>query len=291
MQRLVNCRLVAVAMVIPLTGCTTMPNPHWINPMRVTEFAAPPGRPSLVMLHGVYHGSWAFEEFRTPFIDAGFPVILVDLRGHWGEHRLTPRSPVGYGEYLEDANQALDRIAGNKVVIGHSLGGLLALSTASRPDVVANVLIAPPLPEAVRRKQWHLLAEFPMQTARFVMTGNAAALYHDMHFADRYLFSRHTPMASKSQAMARIREQDEPYRVFKEVMSLELPSPSRPLPTLIVLGAEDPTVTAEVGKPLQLMTTGDVLVVPDAGHDVMLEPNATETCARILDWLERRFGK
>lgn len=267
-----------------------MPTNRPISPSRVIHHEGNPQRPerpTLVFLHGVYHGSWAFEEFRQPFSDAGYPVALVDLRGHWGEDRLLPQSDVGYADLMDDASHALDRIEGEKVVIGHSLGGLLAISLSSRADIGKVVLIAAPLPHAVRSKQWRLLFEFPLPTTRFLLTGNAAALYHLPRFTDRYFFSKRTPAATKAEANRRIQSQDEPARLFRDIMSLKLSSPRR-IPSLILVGETDPTVTIDVGRELQALTGGEIVVVPDAGHDIMLEPSASVASAAILEWLQRR---
>lgn len=251
---------------------------------RLIEHCGAADRPTIVFLHGVYHGSWAFEQFWPPFQQSGFSVGLLDLRGHWGEHRLQPNSPVGFAEFLKDANQALDRLPGEKVLVGHSLGGLLALKLAARTDLVAMVLMATPLPSAIRRKQWRLLLEFPFQTTRFLLTGNAAALYHAERFTARYLFSRRTSAETKALAQARIRQQHEPARLFREIMSLDFSPSERRIPTLLVLGEEDPTVTSEVGFALQRLTQGEVVTIPQAGHDIMLEPNAAQASQIVLDW-------
>ncbi len=262
-----------------------------ISPSHVSTYPGRPDRPTLVFVHGVYHGAWAFEDFQRPFNAAGHPVALVDLRGHRGEHRLTPQSDVGYADYVEDTQRALDRIPGQKVLIGHSLGGLLAISLATRSDLNANVIIAAPLPEVIRRKQWRLLLEFPFQTARYLATGDASVLYHDEQFIDRYFFSRHTPGPIKAHANARIREQHEPSRLFREIVGLQLrPTPSR-LPTLIVLGAEDPTVTPSVGEALGKLTGGRVVVIPEAGHDLMLESSSSIAVDTIMRWMDQiRFS-
>lgn len=256
-----------------------------MTPYRLVEYPGEACRPTIVCLHGVYHGSWAFEGFRQPLSDAGYPVALVDLRGHWGEERLTPACDVGYDDYLKDVNRSLDQLPGKKIVVGHSLGGLLALSLRSRSDVLGQVLIAVPLPRALRSKQWRLLVEYPFRTVVFLLTGNAAGLYHHKRFIDKYFFSTRTNADTRMRAYRKIREQHEPARLFREIMGLDFLPVAPPTPTLILLGSEDPTVTADVGVELQKLTGGEIVVVEDAGHDVMLEPGATTACGEVLRWL------
>ena len=36
----------------------------------------------VVMVHGAFCGAWAFDDFKTPFLSAGYDVEAVDLPGH-----------------------------------------------------------------------------------------------------------------------------------------------------------------------------------------------------------------
>lgn len=274
-----------VMAVFSLAGCSVM---EQVSPRRHRNFAGDPKKPTLVFVHGVYHDSWAFESFKEPFLSNGYSCSLVDLRGHSVEPRTSSKSRIGYREYLEDVSGTLDEIEGGKVLIGHSLGGLLALSLSNRSDVLGHALIFTPLPSAVRKKQLGLVAEFPMKSMQFLATGNAAALYHDTRFTDRYFFSGYTSQARKSEAFARICNQHEPTQLFREIMRLEFKRLEPPVPSLIVLGSEDPTVTADVGCQLQELTGGSIVTIPRAGHDIMLEESSDIASNKIREWLRRQ---
>lgn len=242
-------------------------------------------RPTLVFLHGVYHGSWAFEEFSRAFGDAGYRVALLDMPGHWGDERLDTRSDIGYSSIVDATSQMMDEIPGRKIIIGHSLGGLVAMSLQPRTDVHAMVLMATPLPHAIRSKQWRLLVEYPRQAAGFLITGNPDWLYHHEPFTNKYLFSSFTPVEKKMYANERIQSLHEPRKLFKEIMAKNFPRQTPLKPTLIMIGSEDPTVTPEVGKQLQEITGGQIAIVDRAGHDIMLEDCARSASELILKWL------
>lgn len=281
-MRKISALFLFVALTLLASGCVTMEH---ISPRQHSRFAGDESLPNLVFIHGVYHDSWAFEEFKNSFLHHGYPCSLVDLRGHKTEPRVRPNSQVGYKDYLADVADTLDEIEGGKVLIGHSLGGLLALSLSERKDVLGNVLISTPLPAAVRDKQLRLIAEHPINSTRFLLTGNAASLYHDIRFTNRYFFSKYTSTQAKASAHDRIHRQHEPAQLFRDVMKLKFESSGRSVPTFIVLGSEDPTVTSSVGVELQRLTNGTIVTVRQAGHDIMLEDTSEIAAGAILDWL------
>ena len=150
---------------------------------------------------------------------------------------------------------------------------------------MGSVLMATPLPQAIRSKQWRLLVEYPRQTAGFLMTGNPDWLYHHEPFTDKYFFSSFTSAEKKSLANQRIQSLHEPRKLFKEIMAKNFQRQASLKPTLIMIASEDPTVTPEVGNQLQKITGGKIAIVDRAGHDIMLEDNARSASGMILNWL------
>lgn len=105
-----------------------------------------PRRLPLVMLHGAFCGSWVFEEWRQLFASHGFDVYTPELRHHEKGASQALLSRTSISDYAADLAALIDRIGGWPIIIGHSLGGLLAQMLAARSRVRALVLLAPSPP-------------------------------------------------------------------------------------------------------------------------------------------------
>src|SRR5512134_3558529 len=84
-------------------------------------------RPALVLLHGLSADGSSWQ----PVIDrfAGrHRTFALDFRGHGASERTPGR--YGLADYVADAERLLDAIGAPAIVVGHSLGGVVAASLA-----------------------------------------------------------------------------------------------------------------------------------------------------------------
>ncbi|HWA91644.1 MAG TPA: alpha/beta hydrolase [Rhizomicrobium sp.] len=107
-------------------------------------------RPPLVMIHGAFCGPWAFEHFRAPFDDAGHRLHLPTLRYHdCGRSPPAALGKVSLLDYARDLEALIDGFDETPILVGHSLGGLLAQMLAAKGKARALVLLAPSAPWGV----------------------------------------------------------------------------------------------------------------------------------------------
>ena len=102
----------------------------------MSEAAAAPGAPSFVLVHGAWHGAWAWEEV-VPLLPGH--VEALDLPGHGAD--ATPVAGCTLDAYCARAVEALERAraasGGPALLVGHSLGGMtVAAACEARPDLV-----------------------------------------------------------------------------------------------------------------------------------------------------------
>jgi pimeloyl-ACP methyl ester carboxylesterase len=106
------------------------------------------------MVHGAFCGGWAFDNFRQPFEAQGYDCLAPSLRGHDAHSRgKTARGSdvagVSMSDYATDIVQLIREEPAPPVLIGHSLGGLVAQMAATQVEVEALILLAPSAPWGV----------------------------------------------------------------------------------------------------------------------------------------------
>jgi pimeloyl-[acyl-carrier protein] methyl ester esterase len=109
------------------------------------------GRP-LVLLHGWGMESRVFASWR-PFLEAHFTCVSYDLPGH-GQ---TPCAPSGlaWSASLEGLRQMLAQEAPKPLLLGWSLGGLLALGIAlQHPELLDGLVLVSSSPAFCQRSDW-----------------------------------------------------------------------------------------------------------------------------------------
>jgi pimeloyl-ACP methyl ester carboxylesterase len=102
------------------------------------------------MLHGAFVGPWSFDKFREPFEAAGYAVHAPVLRYH--DRGMNPPPELGNTglvDYAKDIGRFIRTLDETPILLGHSLGGLLAQMLGSKGKARALVLLAPCAPWGV----------------------------------------------------------------------------------------------------------------------------------------------
>jgi len=194
-------------------------------------------------------------------------MIAVDLPGH-GES--DPRPGVSVEEYAAVVAEFLIALeCGPVVVIGHSLGGAIALALAARhPALVRGlVLIAScvklPLVDSVGER---LVAYLPGPLRRLVF----------FSMAKKVLFAPQAPADAIDIAMRDLRA-CRPETIMSDVraaraMDLTEPAAALDVPTLVLTGARDRLTTPVLAAGLCALIRGSRLRLADgAGHMLPME--------------------
>lgn len=106
-------------------------------------------RRPLFFIHGELGGSWLWERYLAHFAERGWEGHAMNLRAHfWSE--TTDFETLTFTSYLDDAAACLARLNRPAVMIGHGLGGLLALKLSEAREHAGLVLVSPALPAALR---------------------------------------------------------------------------------------------------------------------------------------------
>jgi pimeloyl-ACP methyl ester carboxylesterase len=118
-------------------------------------------RKPLLFVHGELTGSWLWERFLGYFAGRGWEGHALNLQNHFWSRTADP-TELSFDTYTEDVVAALERLGPSTVIIGHAMGGLLALKAAERMPIAGIVLISSELPRDLRvPARSHELREVP----------------------------------------------------------------------------------------------------------------------------------
>lgn len=107
---------------------------------------------TLFMIHGMWGGGWYWQGYRELFEAAGWHCIAPTLPWHDVDPHEPPDPRLGSASLLDYAaalERELDALDGPPVIMGHSMGGLLAQMLGARGRARALVLLAPASPAGI----------------------------------------------------------------------------------------------------------------------------------------------
>ena len=102
--------------------------------------------PTILFVHGGYHGAWCFAHYLSYFEALGIPAAAMDQRGHGGLPQDANFPDAGVAEMAEDVVASCNALSGPAILVGHSLGGLVAAAAGERVPLAGFGLLAPSPP-------------------------------------------------------------------------------------------------------------------------------------------------
>lgn len=243
-------------------------------------------RPPLLFVHGAFSAGACWDAHLLHwFAEAGFDAHAFSLRGHGLSPGDAAADNYGLDAYLDDVVDEIDRLDRPPVVIGHSMGGWLAMRAALECRVAGLGLLCPVPPFGMAPANLSLLFWRPLLAARIgrvFAIGDGAA---DPQVLRAALFAGPAPEQLLGETW--VTEAAESLRA-----GLELQHPPRfdlaPLRVLPrrVLGAEHDRLI----PPAFVHATADLLdaratILPGMGHGVMLEEDWPMAADILLQWL------
>lgn len=241
----------------------------------------------IVMVHGAFCGGWVFERFRGPFEAAGHPVMTPDLPGHGaGDGRSVANATmIDYARYVADFCAALPEAP---ILIGHSMGGLVAQLAAARAPVSALVLLAPSPPwgvsgssmeEAISAVSLYALGPYWMQA---VDPDYALAKLYSLDRMDRdarrAVFARMTPESGRA-LWQTLNWWLDPF-----MTTLVTPGGIN-APVLAIAGGRDVIHPPATVKQTAARLSADFQVLREMSHWLPGEPGWEDVARTCLDWL------
>jgi len=238
-------------------------------------------KPPILFLHGAFAGPEIWTRFVAPWFAArGHAVAVPRLPGALPGARLR--------DYVRRADEAADALGAPPVVVGHSLGGLVAQHLAARRKVAGLALVASPGPYGLGPSLWQLSAGAPDVLAMLMLaqSGGGALLGPDA--VRRALFTEATPDAW----IAEVAQMPMPESPLALLDGLTWTLPAwllvRRAPVLAVLGDRDAFVPVTDLWALALAYGAETELIRGAAHGLPIDPHWRSLAWRINAWIDER---
>jgi pimeloyl-ACP methyl ester carboxylesterase len=106
-------------------------------------------RPPIVLVHGAANSAGVWVFWQRALAERGWASYAIDLRGHGGSDRID-LSETTMADYADDVQSAIVQLERKPVVMGWSMGGLVAMIVAASGGATACIALAPSLPAQKR---------------------------------------------------------------------------------------------------------------------------------------------
>ena len=253
--------------------------------------AAGAARAVVLIVHGLGEHAGRYGAVAARLNDWGFPVRAADHRGHGASSGARGALPTS-SRLVEDLALVIDDTrrafpGWPLVLLGHSLGGLVAASTVARGvrEVDALVLSSPALDAGLNPFQKLLVATLS-RLAPGLRVGNgldADFLSHEPAVAEAY---RADPLCHDriGARLARF--------LADEGAVVRAAAPAWKVPTLLIYAGDDRLVKPSGSRSFADAAPGSVVSVTcfsSLYHEIFNERDAEPVFETLRDWLDLRF--
>jgi non-heme chloroperoxidase len=239
------------------------------------------GKPPVLLIHGMFGGAWLWEDYQSLLARRGYETHAVNLRGHHGSRPVPDIGKVAVRDYVADALEVA-RSLDKPIVIGHSMGGLIAQKVAEAGACRAVVLLAAAPPRWIPVVSGLLLRK-QLKYMRSLL------LFHPLlpsrKDADALMFNR-TPVADRDRFYPRL-VQESGRAGFDLSFGVVAVHESRvSAPVLVVTGLDDQFVVPRVARALSRKYNATLLEYRSFAHHIMSEPGWEGPCTEIIEWMD-----
>jgi pimeloyl-ACP methyl ester carboxylesterase len=242
----------------------------------------------IVMIHGANEGAWCFDRFKAVFKGLGWTCHAPDLIGH-GTRAAETVVGVGMADYRAELEAFLETVPPSPVLLGHSMGGVLAQQLAARGLARALVLVAPaprsgilPPTEAEKKLDQDLIGLGQFWKSVINPDFNLARIYTLNRVPEaeqRAVFDRFGPESGRAFF-------EMFFWMFDRTRATAVDTDAVTCPVLCLVGADDkivsPQTARETVKPYR---DAKFWELDGHGHMLVLEPGADQIARRIADWI------
>ncbi len=225
----------------------------------------------IVMVHGGSHGWWAFEQWQPFFAARGRSTFALSLRNHTHSYSVPLHDylRLQVSDYVEDFLAVIEWIGEAPIFMGHSMGGIIVQKAAERSNPAALVLVAPVPPGSMGALR------APLPSDRTVLPDCETVRRLWFHVIDdKTLLSVCERLVPESPSVMNDYGNG---GLAVDVAAFHCP--------ILVMGGDRDRSGLPSARSVAEFLGAESVLLPNCGHEVMLEPNSLQAAAAIEDWL------
>jgi non-heme chloroperoxidase len=234
----------------------------------------------------MFGGAWYWEAYQKLLAAHGYDSVAINLRGHHGSRPVADIGRVPLRAYVDDALEVA-RALRQPIVIGHSMGGLIAQKVAESGVCRALVLLASAPPRWIPVASWLLLRK-EIKYARELF--GRRPLLPDRRDADALMFNR-TPVSDRDAFYERLVPESGRAGLDLALGVVAVSAPRVTAPTLVVTGLDDRFVVPRVARRLARKYRATLREYPSFAHHIMSEPGWERPARDVIEWMDRARGE
>ncbi|MEC7120409.1 MAG: alpha/beta hydrolase [Pseudomonadota bacterium] len=249
---------------------------------------------TIVMIHGMASGGWAWDNYRSVFEAAGYTCLTPMLPLHDVDPHAEPNPALGQLsllDYAKSLEQLISSLPERPILMGHSMGGLLAQILAARGLASAAVLItsAPPagilalkpsvlrtfFPIVSRWKFWEQPFRFSQASAEFGILGRLSPAQRAAEFA------KFVPESGRAAF-------EIGYWPFDRRRASHIDAKDVTCPMLVIGATEDQITPASVVRQIaEKYPTASYRQYNQHAHMIMIEAGWQTVAQDVLHWVNQ----
>ena len=245
----------------------------------------------LFFIHGAGGTSKYWKNYLLFFAEAGWESYAINLRGHHPSDRDEALSQVTMEDYLADVEKILaDLNLQDCVLIGHSLGGLLAQKTASALQSIkalVTIASAPPLGVFMEMHNDLPYSESMMNTMWGLI--NIKPVKPTFSIAEQTVLNNIAPVEKKKVFCMFVAESL--VVGYQVAQGFEVDPEKIKCPKLIIGCGRDIAAPESMQKSLAEFLHADYISYEQFAHLPMLEQGWEQSADDIGNWIRRNAGK
>ena len=249
-------------------------------------------QPPVLMVHGIMGGAWYFAKWLQFLGARGHPAYALNLRGHHGSRPVENFGQVSVMDYVTDVHDAAAGIRERHsqvplVLVGHSMGGLVAQKVAESASPAAVILLSSVPPRGIPLLSWPLfrreLKHLPqMLASRAIITNPRDAADLFLNRVEPAEVASFVPLWTPASG-----------RVGREITfgRIAVDETRLSCPVLVVAGADDVAIPPRIQRKVARKYGAPFRLYEGNAHFLIWEAGWDRIAADAAAWLDQTLSQ